>query len=246
MRRGPTLTVAAIAVAVALGGAYAVLARGGDPPAARPAPAPTTPAPTTTAAATTAPATTARPGCTETPGEPAQGPAPAAGDAQSRIKLGPSAELRGSAKADAAARRGQRLVVSGTVYAADCTTPLAGATLQVWQTDADGVYGPGHGTANITCCYLQGTLRTDARGRYEITTIKPGRYQGQTDPPPAHIHFDVRHPDAGGLMTELLFEGDPDVIPGTQQGHVARLTTVAGSDPPLLRARFDIVLPRRS
>jgi hypothetical protein len=34
------------------------------------------------------------------------------------------------------------------------------------------------------------------------------------------------------------------VIPGAQQGHVARLTTVAGSDPPL-RGRFDIVLPRR-
>ncbi|HEX8133855.1 MAG TPA: hypothetical protein VF880_10550 [Actinomycetes bacterium] len=46
-------------------------------------------------------------------------------------------------------------------------------------------------------------------------------------------------------MTELLFEGDPDVIPGAQHGHVARLTTVAGSDPPLLRAPFDIVLPRR-
>jgi catechol 1,2-dioxygenase len=243
MRRGPRLTVAAVAVAVALGGAYAVLARGGEPPATRSAPAPAVPAPTATA--TPAPATTARPGCSETPGEPAQGPAPAAGDAPSRLRLGPSAELRGSAKAAAAARRGQRLVVSGTVYAADCTTPLAGATLQVWQTDADGVYGPGHGTGSLVCCYLQGTLRTDARGRYQFTTVKPGHYRGQADAPPAHIHFDVRHPDAGGLMTELLFEGDPNVLPGTQQGHVARLTTVAGSDPPLLRAPFDIVLPRR-
>jgi protocatechuate 3,4-dioxygenase beta subunit len=237
--------VAAVAVAVALGGAYAVMARGGDPPAARPAPAPTATTAAVTAPAAPAAATTARSGCTETPGEPAQGPAPAAPRAQSRIKLGPSAELRGSAEAAAAARRGQRLVVSGTVYAADCTTTLAGATLQVWQTDADGVYGPGHGTANITCCYLQGMLRPDARGRYEFTTVKPGHYQGEADAPPAHIHFDVRHPGAGGLMTELLFEGDPNVIPGTQQGHVARLTTVAGSDPPLLRARFDIVLPRR-
>jgi catechol 1,2-dioxygenase len=237
MRRGPVLTAAAIAVAVALGGAYAVLARGGDPPAARPVPAPTAPAPT---------ATTARPGCTETPGEPAQGPAPAARDAPSRLRLGPSAKLRGSARAAAAARRGQRLVVSGTVYAADCTTPLAGATLQVWQTDADGVYGPGHGTGSLVCCYLQGTLRTDARGRYQFTTVKPGHYKGQADAPPAHIHFDVRHPDAGALMTELLFQGDPAVIPGTQQGRVARLTPVPGSDPPLLRARFDIVLPRRS
>jgi catechol 1,2-dioxygenase len=242
MRRASIRTAAAMAVAVALGGAYAVLARGGDPPAARPAPAPTATAPAPTAPA---PATTARPGCTETPGEPAQGPAPAARDAPSRLRLGPSAELRGSARAAAAARRGQRLVVSGTVYAADCTTPLAGATLQVWQTDADGVYGPGHGTSSLVCCYLQGTLRTDARGRYQFTTVKPGHYRGQADAPPAHIHFDVRHPDAGALMTELLFEGDPNVLPGTQQGQVARLATVAGSRPPLLRARFDIVLPRR-
>jgi catechol 1,2-dioxygenase len=245
MRRGPVLTVAAVAVAVALGGGYAVLARGGDSPAARSAPAPSATAPRVTVPAAPAPATTARPGCIETPGEPAQGPPPAARHAPSRLRLGPSAQLRGSARAAAAARRGQRLVVSGTVYAADCTTPLAGATLWVWQTDADGVYGPGHGTANITCCYLQGTLRTDARGRYQFTTVKPGHYQGQADAPPAHIHFDVRHPDAGALLTELLFEGDPSVLPGTQQGQIARLTTVAGSDPPLLRARFDIVLPRR-
>jgi catechol 1,2-dioxygenase len=131
------------------------------------------------------------------------------------------------------------------VYAADCTTPLAGATLQVWQTDSDGVYGPGHGTGNLRCCYLQGALRTDARGRYEFTTIKPGRYKGEAQPPPAHIHFEVSHPDAGGLMTELLFEGDPSLSPGVQ-GHVARLTAVAGSDPSLQRASFDIVLPRRA
>jgi protocatechuate 3,4-dioxygenase beta subunit len=230
MRRGLLVTVVALAVAAVLGGCDR------DQPAPAPAPRP---------AAAPAPATTARPGCEVTPGAPAQGTSPAPADAQSRIKLGPSPELSGSAKAVNAARRGQRLLVTGTVYAADCTTPLAGASLQVWQTDADGVYGPGHGTGSLTCCYLQGELRTDARGRYEITTIKPGHYKGEADPPPAHIHFEVSHPDAGGLMTELLFEGDPSVVPGTQQGHVARLTTVAGSDPPLRRASFDIVLPRK-
>ena len=230
MLRGLKLTVIAVAVAAVLGGGYAVFAgRDGGQPAARPA---------------SAPGTTGSPGCTVTPGAPAQGTASAPADAQPRIKLGPSAELGGSAEAVNAARRGQRLLVSGTVYAADCATPLAGATLQVWQTNADGEYGPGHGTNNLRCCYLQGALRTDARGRYELTTIKPGRYKGEAQPPPAHIHFEVSHPDAGGLMTELLFEGDPSLSPGVQ-GHVARLTTVAGSDPPLLRAGFDIVLPRK-
>jgi protocatechuate 3,4-dioxygenase beta subunit len=229
MGRGPKLTVLAVAVAVLLGGGgYAVLAaRDRGEPAARPAPAP-------------APA--AKRSCTVTPGAPAQGTASAAATARSRIRLGPAPELRGSAEAAAAAGRGQRLLVSGTVYAADCTTPLAGATLQVWQTNADGEYGPGHGTDNLRCCWLQGSLRTDARGRYEFTTVKPGRYKGEAQPPPAHIHVEVGHPDAGGLMTELLFEGDPALRPGVQ-GHVARLTTVAGSDPPLLRAGFDIVLP---
>ena len=230
MRRGRRLTVVALAVAAVLGGGYAVVAgRDRDQPVARPA---------------AAPGTTARPDCTVTPGAPAQGTESAPADAPSRLRLGPAAELRGSAEADAAARRGQRLLVSGTVYAADCATPLAGATLQVWQTDADGEYGPGHGTDNLRCCYLQGALRTDARGRYELTTIKPGRYKGEAQPPPAHIHFEVSHPDAGGLMTELLFEGDPSLSPGVQ-GHVVRLTSVAGSDPPLLRASFDIVLPRK-
>jgi len=230
MRRGPRLTVVALAVAAVLGGGYAVVAgRDRDQPVARPA---------------AAPGTTARPDCTVTPGAPAQGTESAPADAPSRLRLGPAAELRGSAEADAAARRGQLLLVSGTVYAADCATPLAGATLQVWQTDADGEYGPGHGTNNLRCCYLQGALRTDARGRYELTTIKPGPYKGEAQPPPAHIHFEVSHPDAGGLMTELLFEGDPSLTPGGQ-GHVARPTSVAGSDPPLLRASFDIVLPRK-
>jgi catechol 1,2-dioxygenase len=239
MRGGPRIAVVAVAVAaLLLGGGYALLAgRDRDRPAARsPAAAP---------APVAASATSARPGCEVTPGGPAQGTASAATDAPSRLRLGPAAELRASKQAQAAASRGQRLLVSGTVYAADCVTPLAGATLQVWQTDADGVYGPGHGTGSLQCCYLQGALRTDTRGRYEFTTVKPGRYKGQADAPPAHIHFEVRHPDAGGLMTELLFEGDPALVPGSQQGHVARLTTVAGSDPPLLRASFDIVLPRR-
>jgi protocatechuate 3,4-dioxygenase beta subunit len=229
MRRGLLVTVVVLAVAAALGGCDR------ERPAPAPAPRP---------AAAPAPATTARPGCEVTPGAPAQGTASAAADAPSRMALGPSPELRGSARAKTAARRGQRLLVTGTVYAADCATPLAGATLQVWQTDADGVYGPGHGTGSLTCCYLQGELRTDARGRYRFTTVKPGHYKGEAEPPPAHIHFEVSHPDARGLMTELLFEGDPALAPGVQ-GHVARLTTVAGSDPPLQRASFDIVLPRK-
>src|SRR5687767_9788496 len=35
---------------------------------------------------------------------------------------------------------GERLIVSGAVYAEDCVTPLAGALLEVWQANAAGEY----------------------------------------------------------------------------------------------------------
>jgi protocatechuate 3,4-dioxygenase beta subunit len=224
MRALPNRVLAAAAALVVLvaGGGYLFLASRDRPPAS------------------TAPG----PACAVTRGQPSQGTGAVAPGTPSRIRLGPGGQLRRTPETAAAARRGQRLVVSGTVYAADCSTPLAGASLEVWQTNADGEYGPGQGTGDGRCCYLAGALRTDGRGRYRFETVKPGRYKGEARPPPAHIHVEVRHPDAGGLLTELLFAGDPALGPDPP-GEVAELEPVAGADPPTLQARFDIVLPAR-
>jgi protocatechuate 3,4-dioxygenase beta subunit len=202
------------------------------------------PAPRNEGASTSTSTTTAAgrgAGCAPTRGEAAQGTGEVAADAPSTGRLGPGGEVRRTAETVAKARGGQRLVVSGTVYRADCATPLAGASMEVWQTNAEGEYGPGQGTGDERCCYLAAALRTDGRGRYELHTVVPGHYKGEAQPPPAHIHFEVRHPDAGGVLTELLFEGDPRLGPDPP-GVVARPVAVPGSDPPVLRARFDIVL----
>jgi protocatechuate 3,4-dioxygenase beta subunit len=226
MRRTLQRISAAGAVAVVLGGGYALL--GAQQPGR------STAALTSTAAAGAA--------CRTTRGKPVQGTAPGAAGAASRIRLGPGMELAPSPRAIAAARRGRRLLVSGTVRAADCLTPLQGATVHAWQTNADGEYGPGHGSSQLRCCYLQGTARTDAAGRYELETVMPGHYKGEDPSPPAHIHFDVRHPGARGLMTELDFQGDPSLDPSETAVEVVPITRIAGSHPPTLGARFDIVL----
>jgi catechol 1,2-dioxygenase len=181
--------------------------------------------------------------CVPTRGEAAQGTRTVAADAPSTGRLGPGGEVARTAETAAKGRDGQRLVVSGTVYAEDCTTPLAGASIEVWQTTAAGEYGPGQGTSDERCCYLAAALRTDQRGRYRFETVKPGHYKGEERPPPAHIHFEVRHPGAAGVLTELLFEGDPWLGPDPP-GAVVRLERVPGSDPPAMAARFDIVLRR--
>jgi protocatechuate 3,4-dioxygenase beta subunit len=223
--RGRAAVAVAAVAAVAAGGLFLLGGRdpGPDPP------------PTATARAA---------GCAPTRGEPAQGTGEVAAGATSSARLGPGGELRRTPETLAAGRGGQPLVVSGTVYAADCATPLAGATLEVWQTTAGGQYGPRQGGGQERCCYLAAALRTDAAGRYRFETVRPGHYKDEQRPPPAHIHFEVRHPEAAGLLTELLFAGDPYLGPDPP-GEVVTPIPVAGADPPALQVRFDIVLRAR-
>ena len=176
--------------------------------------------------------------CAPTPGE--RNPAHIAAPPRlpSRITVGPTPELRGRAQAV----RGERLIITGTVAAENCR-PLAGAVIYVVQTNAAGEYGPGDDSY-----YMQGTLRTDARGRYEIVTVKPGHYKGAYPPPPAHIHFNVSHPAAAAIGPELRFAGDPALRTRgafNPEAVVIALHRARGPHGPYLHGVFNIVLPNR-
>ena len=122
------------------------------------------------------------------------------------------------------------MVVSGRVLTSGCA-PVPGAGVRVWQTNGDGDYGPGQGTGQIQCCYLQGTMTTDAHGRYEFESVRPGNYSGIP-----HVHLVIRAPDGGGLETEVEFAGDPRA--GASGGPVLHLVERGGR----LRASLDLVL----
>jgi catechol 1,2-dioxygenase len=194
-----------------------------------------------TAGTATAPGEAAA-ACEMTAGGPAQG-TPASGAASSSITLGPSGEITAEeADREAAHREGIPLILTGTVYEADCETPAAGAAINVWQTDARGVYGPGQGSEILRCCYLQGALETDSDGGYAIETIRPGHYRGEDPPPPAHIHMEV-HYRGGGVLTEVFFVGDPYLPDGELEGEVIELREETAAGVKRLTGRFDIVLP---
>ena len=151
---------------------------------------------------------TVEPAPPATPGQRCSDTTAAAG-ANATVTFGP---ING---VEATTAGGEPLTVVGTVYSGDCR-PLAGARLTMWQTDGDGAYGPGHGSENMRCCYLGGTVRTDAGGHFQLVTVRPAHYQGEANPPPAHIHVEVSHPEAEPLRTEIVF-ADDDHLPANAE-----------------------------
>jgi protocatechuate 3,4-dioxygenase beta subunit len=79
--------------------------------------------------------------------------------------------------------------VVGAVDKAACT-PLSGATVDIWQCDARGIYSDvvDEGFNTIGKKFLRGYQVTDADGKVQFVTIYPGWYPGRTP----HIHFKIR------------------------------------------------------
>jgi protocatechuate 3,4-dioxygenase, beta subunit len=102
---------------------------------------------------------------------------------------------------------GERLVVTGQVFSADGKTPLPGASVYVYHTDAKGLYTPVNNDNRNS--RLRGYMRTDQQGRYEFSTIKPAPYPNNRIA--AHIHYVVNAPDHLERVFEIVFEGDPNV-----------------------------------
>ncbi|MEK6300768.1 MAG: protocatechuate 3,4-dioxygenase [Acidobacteriota bacterium] len=122
-----------------------------------------------------------------------QAPTTAGKDAPSKITIASKQEP------------GERLIVAGRVFRPDGVTPLAAASLYVYHTDVKGYYTPGANDNRNP--RLRGYMRTDAQGRYEFSTIKPGSYPNSRVP--AHIHYVVTAAGYSERIFEIVFEGDP-------------------------------------
>ena len=99
--------------------------------------------------------------------------------------------------------------------------PLAGAEVDVWQADADGLYDVQRDELGSTR-RARAVLRTDGEGRLRFRTVLPTAYPVPTDGPvgrllvasgrhpwrPAHLHFLIRALGHETLVTHLFRAGD--------------------------------------
>lgn len=85
-----------------------------------------------------------------------------------------------------------RLVLRVSRMEGNSCAPLPGATVDIWQCDALGVYSDFQDINGLFDTrgekFLRGYQVTNAKGEAEFLTIYPGWYPGRT----VHIHFKVR------------------------------------------------------
>jgi protocatechuate 3,4-dioxygenase beta subunit len=99
---------------------------------------------------------------------------------------------------------GEVLVLYGQVLNTNGES-LAGAAVEIWQTDAKGIYDhPGApGTANRDPAFqFYGTSTADAQGRYRFRTVLPQEYGSR----PPHIHLKVKLDGNTLLTSQFYFE----------------------------------------
>lgn len=161
------------------------------------------------------------------------------------------ARLMGPAMADLTAQhagvpQGQRIIVAGRVQD-ERRRPVANTVVEIWQANAAGryIHAKDQWDAPIDPNFTgMGRVITDAEGRYEFVTVRPGAYPwGNHDNAwrPSHIHLSLLGPAfATRLVTQMYFPDDP-LIP---------LDPIACSVPEPYRdrmvARFDLATTRPS
>ena len=141
---------------------------------------------------------------------------------------------------------GESLIVSGTIYSPDGKQPMDGITLYVYQTDTTGRYTTSGGDNRGT--RIHGIMRTNAQGRYEFRTIKPGSYPNSRNP--AHIHAYVSGPGYPEYwIDEYLFADDPFITDEARQkasslGTFSPVLNLTRGSDGILRAVRDIRIER--
>jgi hydroxyquinol 1,2-dioxygenase len=137
---------------------------------------------------------------------------------------------------------GRACFVSGTVRDTD-GRPLAGARIEVWEADDEGLYDVQRPDGPVTG---RGWLQTDDGGGYRFWAVRPAPYPIPVDGPvgdllaaadrgpmrPAHLHLRVTAPGCRTLVTHVFVAGDPYLEQDAVFGVIPSLVATWDDHPP--------------
>ena len=140
--------------------------------------------------------------------------------------------------------KGEDTWVSGRVLGVD-GKPIPGATLDIWQAKADGIYDVQDPKAEFE---LRGRIKATPKGEYAFASYKPKFYSIPVDGPvgglmekmkrhpmrPAHMHAIVSAPGYQQVITHVFVEGDPylesDAVFAVKNSLVAKYRKVTSAE----------------
>lgn len=144
---------------------------------------------------------------------------------------------------------GQKLTLNGRVLDEKCQ-PVPQAVIEMWHANpttlaVDQLSGRDAVDYDLSSPAFRyyGQFSTDADGRYEMFTKKPGWYLNGPTFRPSHIHVRVYVLGVERLTTQLYFKGDPFIPkdPWASRATDRIVTTVVRHDGSLL-GRFDFAV----
>ena len=156
--------------------------------------------------------------------------------------------------------------VTGTVRGLDGEA-VAGAALDLWQTDGEGLY---EDQRDVKGPWMRGLYRSQPDGSFAIRTVVPISYTIPMDGTvgdlmsrtnishmrPAHIHFAVNAPGYRAVVTHLFQRGDKyldsDAVYGVKEALIVdfvqkpagKAPTGEMVDTPFCEVRYDFVLQK--
>jgi protocatechuate 3,4-dioxygenase beta subunit len=118
-------------------------------------------------------------------------------------------ELSWQTKINASGEPGEPMEISGIIYRKDGKTPAESVILYVYHTDATGLYSPSaNQTSGRRHGHLRGWMKTNAKGEYRFTSIRPSAYPNRKIP--QHIHPIIKEADKNEYyVDEYRFDDDP-------------------------------------
>ncbi|KAI0066888.1 aromatic compound dioxygenase [Artomyces pyxidatus] len=163
--------------------------------------------------------------------------------------------------------KGDYMFVEGRVLSTD-GTPIAGAAIETWETDANGFYDTQYADRSAPDC--RGRVHSGPDGRYAYRAVVPVAYPIPGDGPvgellealgrhnnrPSHLHFKIDAPGYKSLTTAVYPEGSDfissDPVFGVKKSLVVTLEDVDDNEEARKRGfpqgkkfkhlNFDIVL----
>lgn len=153
---------------------------------------------------------------------------------------------------------GDRIVLTGTVRDRQTGEALPGAVIDIWQSDASGVYA--EDDDDQPEWNFRRRVSAGPDGRFEIETVVPGCYEigglsgltcarmmkllGRHGMRPGHIHAKVTARGASDMTAMLYFRGDPwldsDSIFSVRDNIVVDIEPRGAGEPAIARFDFDL------